>query len=117
MISDMGASDVVGGAAGIVAKAGRPGGGAGAAPTSVAGAEAGSAVKAAGGFLAALTDGDYGRMWDMLAPESQAVWGGPEAFAGFLERKFGGVKLSFTLGEPGPEGPWRGGELGGGYDG
>ncbi len=59
------------------------------------------ALRTATRFLDAFADGDTQRVWEMLSPDAPARLSGRDAFIGFLERKFGALRLNYELGEPG----------------
>lgn len=68
--------------------------------------EAEDALGVAEAFLAAAAEKDYGRVWALLSSEARSQWTTEEAFAAFIEAKFGTTKLDFDLGrlEPQPDG-------------
>lgn len=77
----------------------------------------GDAAKTATSFLTALAKGRYEEMWTLLADAPRRQWGGSDAFASFLQRKFGGRELAIQVGEAGPPAPWRDPDTGSTYDG
>ena len=74
------------------------------------------AAETAQEFLASLAAGKYDRMWGMLSAATQERWGKPASFQEFLARKFGGVQLSFSLGEASSRAGWRNVETGALYE-
>jgi peptidoglycan/xylan/chitin deacetylase (PgdA/CDA1 family) len=65
--------------------------------------ESEDALGVAEAFLAAAAEKNYARVWALLSPEARSQWAAEEAFAAFLDRKFGAVKLDFDLGRLEPE--------------
>src|SRR6266545_6594223 len=51
--------------------------------------EAEDALGVADEFLVAVGQKNYARLWTLLTPEARSQWTAEEAFAAFLDRKFG----------------------------
>ena len=65
--------------------------------------DAEDALGIAEAFLAAIAEKNYPQVWELLSPEARSQWPAVEAFAAFLDRKFGAVKLDFDLGRLEPQ--------------
>ncbi len=65
-----------------------------------------AAADAASRFLAGLAARRYGDTWDALAAAPRTLWGSPDAFAAFVDRKFGSLDLSFDTGAPTTAADW-----------
>jgi len=78
--------------------------------------EAKPAAAAARRFLDALAHSKFDKMWEMLAVATRQGWGDQAPFKGFLTRKFGGMDLSFKVGDPSLLAPWRNPDTGTTYD-
>jgi peptidoglycan/xylan/chitin deacetylase (PgdA/CDA1 family) len=69
-------------------------------PVAPSKAQARAAQKTATRFLQAFVDRDFGRLWDLMAPQTQVRWQTKEAFQGFIERKFSSRDITYELGDP-----------------
>ena len=67
-------------------------------PPAISEDQAEDALGVAQAFVTAVAEQNRVRLWDLLAPEARSRWPGQEAFAAFIERKFGAAKVDFDLG-------------------